>query len=73
MNTSGMLGLRIAGEAIYTEALLTQQNLLAAQLNQVNDKLEQLTFSVSLHKAACLPAVGELKGIIQCPDRKHLF
>jgi len=43
--------LLIAGEAIYTEVLSAQQNLLSAQLNQVNDKLEQLTFSVSLYRA----------------------
>ncbi|MBN1182099.1 MAG: TolC family protein [Bacteroidales bacterium] len=43
--------LLIAGEAIYTEVLIAQQNLLSAQLNQVNDKREQLTFSVSLYKA----------------------
>jgi outer membrane protein, multidrug efflux system len=40
-----------AGEATYTEVLSAQQNLLSAQLNQVNDKLEQLTYSVSLYKA----------------------
>jgi outer membrane protein TolC len=43
--------LLIAGEAIYTEVLLAEQNLLSAQLNQVNDKLEQLTYSVNLYKA----------------------
>lgn len=43
--------LLIAGEAIYTEVLSAEQNLLSAQLNQVNDKLEQLTFSVSLYRA----------------------
>jgi outer membrane protein TolC len=43
--------LLIAGEAIYTEVLSAQQNLLSAQLNQVNDKLEQLTYSVNLYKA----------------------
>jgi NodT family efflux transporter outer membrane factor (OMF) lipoprotein len=43
--------LLIAGEAIYTEVLLAQQNLLSARLNQVNDKLEQLTYSVNLYKA----------------------
>jgi outer membrane protein TolC len=43
--------LLIAGEAIYTEVLSAQRDLLSAQLNQVNDKLEQLTFSVSLYKA----------------------
>jgi outer membrane protein, multidrug efflux system len=40
-----------AGEANYTEVLSAQQNLLSAQLNKVADKLEQLTYSVSLYKA----------------------
>jgi outer membrane protein TolC len=43
--------LLIAGEAIYTEVLSAQQNLLSARLNQVYDKLEQLTFSVSLYRS----------------------
>ncbi len=43
--------LLIAGEAIYTEVLSAQQDLLSAQLSQVNDKLEQLTFGVNLYKA----------------------
>jgi NodT family efflux transporter outer membrane factor (OMF) lipoprotein len=43
--------LLIAGEAIYTEVLSAQQDLLSAQLNQVNDKLEQLTYGVNLYKA----------------------
>ena len=43
--------LLIAGEANYTEVLSAQQNLLAAQLSQVNDRLEQLNYSVSLYKA----------------------
>jgi NodT family efflux transporter outer membrane factor (OMF) lipoprotein len=43
--------LLLAGEANYTEVLSAQQSLLSAQLNQVNDKLEQLTYSVSLYKA----------------------
>lgn len=43
--------LLMAGEANYTEVLTTQQNLLSAQLNRVNDKLEQLTYSVNLYKA----------------------
>jgi multidrug efflux system outer membrane protein len=42
--------LLIAGEAIYTEVLSAQQDLLSAQLNQVNDKLEQLTYGVNLYK-----------------------
>lgn len=40
-----------AGEANYTEVLTAQQSLLAAQLSQVNDRLEQLNYSVSLYKA----------------------
>lgn len=40
-----------AGEANYTEVLNAQQSLLNAQLSRVNDKLEQLTYSVSLYKA----------------------
>jgi outer membrane protein TolC len=40
-----------AGEANYTEVLTAQQNLLAAQLSQISDKLDQLTYSVSLYKA----------------------
>ncbi|PZX20305.1 NodT family efflux transporter outer membrane factor (OMF) lipoprotein [Breznakibacter xylanolyticus] len=40
-----------AGEATYTEVLNAQQSLLQAQLSRVNDRLEQLNFSVSLYKA----------------------
>ena len=40
-----------AGEANYTEVLTAQQSLLSAQLNKINDKLEQLTQSVNLYKA----------------------
>ena len=40
-----------AGEANYTEVLTAEQNLLQAQLGQVNDKLEQLQYSVSLYRA----------------------
>jgi NodT family efflux transporter outer membrane factor (OMF) lipoprotein len=40
-----------AGEATYIEVLTAEQNLLSAQLSQVNDKLEQLTYSVSLYQA----------------------
>jgi outer membrane protein, multidrug efflux system len=40
-----------AGEANYTEVLTAEQNLLSAQLTKINDKLEQLTQSVSLYKA----------------------
>jgi outer membrane protein, multidrug efflux system len=43
--------LLIAGEAIYTEVIIAQQNLLSAQLSQVNDKLEQLTYGVELYQA----------------------
>jgi outer membrane protein TolC len=43
--------LLIAGEAIYTEVIIAQQNLLSAQLNQVIDKLEQLTYGVELYQA----------------------
>lgn len=40
-----------AGEANYLEVLNAQSGLLTAQLNQVNDKLEQMTYTVSLYKA----------------------
>ncbi len=40
-----------AGDANYTEVLNAEQNLLSAQLNRVNDKLEQLQYSVNLYKA----------------------
>lgn len=40
-----------AGEANYIEVLNAEQNLLTAQLNQVNDKLEQLQYSVNLYRA----------------------
>ncbi|MCD7972335.1 MAG: TolC family protein [Candidatus Azobacteroides sp.] len=40
-----------AGEANYTEVLTAQQNLLSAQLSQVNDKLEQLQYGVNLYRA----------------------
>ena len=40
-----------AGVANYTEVLNAEQNLLSAQLNQVNDKLEQLQCMVNLYKA----------------------
>jgi NodT family efflux transporter outer membrane factor (OMF) lipoprotein len=43
--------LLMAGEANYTEVLTSQQSLLSAQLSRVNDKLEQLTYSVNLYKA----------------------
>ncbi len=40
-----------AGEANYTEVLNAQQSLLQAQLNQVNDKLQQLQAAVNLYRA----------------------
>lgn len=43
--------LLLAGEANYTEVLTAQRSLLSAQLSQVDDKLEQLNYSVSLYKA----------------------
>ncbi|MCT4637264.1 MAG: efflux transporter outer membrane subunit [Bacteroidales bacterium] len=43
--------LLIAGEANYTEVLTAQQNLLLAQLSQINDKLDQLIYGVNLYKA----------------------
>lgn len=43
--------LLISGEALYTEVLSAQRDLLSAQLNQVSDKLEQLIYSVNLYKA----------------------
>jgi len=43
--------LLIAGEAIYTEVLSAERDLLSAQLNQVNDKLEQLIYGANLYKA----------------------
>jgi len=43
--------LLIAGEANYTEVLSAQQDLLSAQLDQVDDKLEQLQYGINLYKA----------------------
>lgn len=40
-----------AGEAMYTEVLTSEQNLLSAQLSQISDKLEQLQYSVNLYRA----------------------
>lgn len=40
-----------AAEANYIEVLNAEQNLLSAQLSQVNDKLEQLQYSVNLYRA----------------------
>ena len=39
------------GQANYTEVLTAQQNLLAAQLNDVNDHVQQLNAVVSLYRA----------------------
>lgn len=39
------------GNATYTDVLTSQQNLLAAQLSQVNDRLQQLTSVVSLYRS----------------------
>jgi outer membrane protein, multidrug efflux system len=43
--------LLLSGEANYYEVLSAQQSLLSAQLSQVTDKLEQLTYGVNLYKA----------------------
>lgn len=40
-----------AGDANYTEVLTAEQNLLSALLTQVDDRLEQLQYSVNLYKA----------------------
>ncbi len=40
-----------AGEATYTEVLSSERDLLTSKLGQVNDKLEQLQYSVNLYKA----------------------
>ncbi|MDR2919137.1 MAG: efflux transporter outer membrane subunit [Tannerella sp.] len=40
-----------AGVANYTEVLNAEQNLLSAQLSQVNDRLEQLQYTINLYKA----------------------
>ena len=40
-----------SGESNYLEVLTAQQGLLSAQLSQVNDKLEQLQYTVTLYKA----------------------
>lgn len=39
------------GESNYTEVLTAQQNLLSAQLSNVNDKLDQLIAGISLYRA----------------------
>lgn len=39
------------GEANYTEVLTAQQNLLSAQLSNVNDRLQQLIAGVDLYRA----------------------
>lgn len=43
--------LLMAGEATYLEVLSAQQGLLQAQLNQVNDKLQQLQATSDLYRA----------------------
>ncbi|MFV0365327.1 MAG: efflux transporter outer membrane subunit [Mangrovibacterium sp.] len=43
--------LLVYGSATYTEVLDAQQNLLNAQLNDVNDQLQKLSTVVSLYKA----------------------
>ncbi len=40
-----------AGEANYTEVINAESNNLQAQLGQVNDKLEQLNYTVNLYRA----------------------
>jgi NodT family efflux transporter outer membrane factor (OMF) lipoprotein len=40
-----------AGEANYNDVLTAEQNLLAAKLSQVSDKLEQLQATVNLYRA----------------------
>jgi len=39
------------GEANYTEVLTAEQNLLGAQLSNVNDRLQQLLAGVDLYRA----------------------
>lgn len=43
--------LLLYGSATYTEVLNAQQSLLAAQLSEVNDHVQQLTAALSLYKA----------------------
>lgn len=43
--------LLLYGSATYTEVLNAQQSLLVAQLNSVNDQVQQLTAALSLYKA----------------------
>lgn len=43
--------LLVYSNADYTEVLTAEQSLLSAQLNQVNDKLQQLQAAVSLYRA----------------------
>ncbi|MCC8145257.1 MAG: efflux transporter outer membrane subunit [Bacteroidales bacterium] len=40
-----------AGEVNYLEVITAQQDMLQARIGQVNDKLEQLQYSVTLYKA----------------------
>ncbi|MBS1666195.1 MAG: efflux transporter outer membrane subunit [Bacteroidetes bacterium] len=43
--------LKYSSKANYTDVLTSEQSLLSAQLNSVNDKLQQLTAVVSLYKS----------------------
>ena len=43
--------LKYSSKANYTDVLTSEQSLLTAQLNSVNDKLQQLTAVVSLYKS----------------------
>lgn len=43
--------LLVAGEANYLEVIQAEQSYLSARLSQVNDKLEQLQYSVNLYRA----------------------
>ena len=43
--------LKYSSATNYTDVLTSEQSLLAAQLNSVNDKLQQLSATVSLYKS----------------------
>ena len=43
--------LRFSSATNYTDVLTSEQSLLSAQLNSVNDRLQQLTAVVNLYKA----------------------
>lgn len=43
--------LLVGGEANYLEVIQAEQSYLQARLSQINDKLEQLTYSVNLYRA----------------------